>query len=688
MCAKRSIMVALLTAGIALAWTPTAPAAGLLIAQGGQGGVLKIVEQDVRVTINNGIAVTEVVQVFRNTEKRQVEALFTFPVPQGASVANFSMWIDGKEMVGEVLEKQKARQIYESYKQVRRDPGLLEQNSAQRFELYIFPIGPEAQQKVRITYYQELNFDHDTGVYVYPLATTTEKGIDSKIEGRFRFNLDIKSEVPLKEMKSPSHGDAVAFVTHSEHYWQASLENRQADLEKDIVVHFAVSRPRTGLDLIAHRTGSEPGYFNLTLTAGDELAAQDVGMDYVFLLDVSGSMMYDSKLALSRDAIAGLVKQLRPSDRFELLAFNVQPTPLFKTLHAGGPEGEKKAREFLDRQMARGGTVLQPAVQLAYLYGGPDRPLNVVILSDGMTEPGDRELLLKLIKNRPAHARVFCIGVGNEVDRPLLTQLAEDSGGLAAFLSRDDDFQRLASALNRKLLRPAATNVKITFEGGGVSDVEPKQTPNLFHGAPVRVYGRYTSAGPAKVRLQAEINGKAFDQTVEVNLPGSEAANPEIPRMWAWHRINQLLRDADRQGGRDRVKSEVVRLGEEYSIVTEFTSFIVLENDGEYQRWKINRTDLQRLARERQGQQVVQRDLESLRQQAINRMQPTGTESTAAERPAPTNSGGPPVAVRESSRPGINVGGGGAIDPFSALGLLTVTAGAAWATRKRKTLDC
>ena len=78
-------------------------AAGLLIADGGLGGVLQIQEHDVHVTINNGIAVTQVTQVFHNTEKRQVEALYTFPVPRGASVANFSMWINGKEMVGEVL---------------------------------------------------------------------------------------------------------------------------------------------------------------------------------------------------------------------------------------------------------------------------------------------------------------------------------------------------------------------------------------------------------------------------------------------------------------------------------------------------------------------------------------------------------------------------------------------------------
>ncbi len=103
------------------------------------------------------IAVTDITQIFLNTENRQVEALYTFPVPNGASVSNFSMIINGKEMIGEVLEKKRARKIYNSYKKKRVDPGLLEQKDYKTFEMRIFPIGPKAAQKVQIAYYQELD---------------------------------------------------------------------------------------------------------------------------------------------------------------------------------------------------------------------------------------------------------------------------------------------------------------------------------------------------------------------------------------------------------------------------------------------------------------------------------------------------------------------------------------------------
>src|SRR5207253_8451523 len=89
-----------------------------------------------------------------------------------------------------------------------------------------------------------------------------------------------------------------------------------------------------------------------------------------------------------------------------------------------------------------------------------DRPLNVVILSDGLTEQQERSVLLQQIQARPGNTRVFCIGVGNDVNRPLLEQLAEDSGGLSAFISAGDDFARQARAFRQKLVRPFATDLQ------------------------------------------------------------------------------------------------------------------------------------------------------------------------------------------------------------------------------------
>jgi len=306
---KRLVLMGVCAALVAGAscWPETARAAGLLIADGGFGGVLEIKEHDVQVTINNGVAVTKVTQIFHNTEKRQVEALYTFPVPKAASVANFSMWINGKEMVGEVLEKKRAKEIYESYKQMRRDPGLLEQTDYRTFEMRVFPIGPDADQKVQITYYQELDYDQDTAAYVYPLATATRRGVDTRATQKLTIGFDVKSAVPIVAVDSPSHSFAVA--KHSDQYWQANLESTGGDLSRDVVLLTHIARPKTGMDLITSRTSGEDGFFCLTLTAGQEVAKEQQSMDYVFVVDVSGSMADAGKLLTAKDSVGAVLQE-------------------------------------------------------------------------------------------------------------------------------------------------------------------------------------------------------------------------------------------------------------------------------------------------------------------------------------------------------------------------------------------
>lgn len=676
-----------------------AHAAGLLVADGGFGGTLEIIEHDVQVTINNGIAVTQVEQVFSNTENRQVEALYTFPVPKGASVSNFSMWIGGKEMIGEVLEKKRAREIYNSYKQQRRDPGLLEQTDYRTFEMRIFPIAPRAEQKVRITYYQELDFDHDWATYVYPLATTTRAQADTRVNGRFSVSANISSAIPITAVQSPSHGDAFLMVDHTENYHEASLENRDGDLARDVVLAFQVTRPVTGMDLLTSNTEGEEGYFALSLTAGEDLEKIQTGSDYVFILDISGSMANEGKLNTSVNSLAAFIKGLGPDDRFEVITFNKRPFTLFNQLTAPGDATITQAITFLGSQEARGGTALQPAIATAYKYGTDDRPLNTVILSDGITEQSERRILMDMIRSRPTNVRVFCIGVGNDINRSLLRQMAEDAGGLAAFLSRGDDFERQARAFRRKLMHPVATNLQITIDGIDAYDIEPEQLPNLYHGMPVRMYGRYRGKGDARINVTAEVNGRRIETTAALNFPARNEDNPEIERMWAWHRMERLKRMHEMNSDPALV-DEIVRLGEGYSITSEYTSFLVLENDAEYKRWKIERRNATRIQRDRQAQERVRRELEALRAKSMSGIGPAEDLKIAqAEPQQPTQqvqrTGNPPAPSQDPSSQPVrsrsfdmpSFGGGGAMDPVSALIGIGIGGGALLGRRKKKTLN-
>ncbi len=705
---RHGVVVFALAACSALLSPNPATAAGLLVADGGFGGVLEIKQQDVRVTINNSIAVTQVDQVFVNTENRQVEALYTFPVPREASVSNFSMWIGGKEMIGEVVEKERARQIYESYKRTKRDPGLLEQVDFKRFEMRIFPIPAGAEQRVRIEYYQQLDIDHDWATYVYPLATDVrENQLDSRVIGRFSMTVDIKSEVPIKELRSESHADDFVVVNHQPNYAQAAMELAAGDLSRDIVMAVQTKRPRTGLDVVTSHPAGEDGYFMLTLTPGEDLSSTAEPMDYVFLLDISGSMARDGKLAISHQSVIAFIDSLSPEDRFECLAFNLAPTPLFRSLRNADTTNLQAAKEFFVGQRARGGTVLQPAISAAYAYRDDDRPLNVVLLSDGMTEVSEQTELLRLIQARPTGVRVFCIGVGNEVNRPLLNQMAGEAGGLAAFVSTEDSFRRQAQLMRQKLVRPAIENVSAEFRDGAIRDVEPVTLGDLFYGTPLRMLGRYGSGGQVSVTLKGTVQGGPWKQTVELNLPEQDEGNSEIERMWAYQRVQRLL-DKERAGNGSQ-RDEIVRLCESYSIVSPYASMLVLENNDEYKRWKIEQRNSTRIERDRQSRSRIQQKLAELRRRGSESFEIERAEkltSTSAEPPSPSASkanptvgpstassrpaSGQPIAPPSPNR-GVDLdlgfsggGGGGAIDPLTALVALGTAGGAAIAGRRRK----
>lgn len=682
-------LVPVLAAGCLIA---NAHAAAAIIADGGLGGMLDITDHRVEVTVDNGIATTRVTQVFRNREDRTIEALWTFPVPKAASVSNFSMWIGGKEMVGEVVEKQRARQIYDSYKQKNRDPGLLEQTDHKTFDLRIFPISARAEQKIEIVYQQELDIDHDWANYIYPLAMADGRAIGgNRTAGSLGFTFAARSAIPISEITCPSHGDDVVFTKPDAGVREGSMELKDGDLNRDVVIAFRTERPRTGVDLVAAKDGTGDGHFLLTITAGEDAAKSNPPQDHVFLLDISGSMADDRKLATSKRSLAAFVDALGPEDRCEVIVFNSQAKRLFGQLNPADAQALGQARAFLDRQEARGGTILAPAVKLAYGYAQDDRMLNVIILSDGLTEQRERGELGSLIRARPRNARVFCIGIGNDVNRPLLDQLATDSGGMAAFISQGDDFARQAQAFKRKLEKPAARDLKLAVEGVEVYDLEPKQLPDLYHGTPLRVYGRYKGSGTAKVRLDGTILGREISATSPIDFPAN-GNQPAVERMWAWHRMQGLLRDADHQGDRSPVIPEIIRLGEGYSIVSEYTSFLVLENDAEYQRWALERRNAVRYAKDRGALDQVRSELAKLRDKAAQnapvemaslpaqperkavQAQPQPFIPSPSTAPAPLQSAPAQSTPRRSFDLSGGGGGGGAINPAMVLGFTSAVA--------------
>src|SRR4051812_157058 len=187
---------------VLLAWTASARATGLLIPTETKLPPLAMLNHKVEIAIEDQVAITKIEQTFRNHTDRQLEATYIFPVPKGASVRKFSMWVDGKEVPGELVEADKARKIYTDIVTRTQDPGLLEYMGNDLLRLRAFPADPKSDQKVKLSYPSIA--DSEGGVIEYRSPFKTDGKAASTLE-KFAMTVKLKSQFALQNIYSPSH---------------------------------------------------------------------------------------------------------------------------------------------------------------------------------------------------------------------------------------------------------------------------------------------------------------------------------------------------------------------------------------------------------------------------------------------------------------------------------------------------
>src|SRR5262245_27668654 len=193
---------ALSVVAVLLCWGTAAYGHGLLIPEDKSLPPLAMLNHKVNITIDDQLAITKVEQTFRNHTDRQLEATYVFPVPKGASVNRFAMWVDGKETKGELVEAKKARDIYISIVRRTQDPGLLEYMGNNLLRLRVFPVPPKGDQKVSLSFTSVANKEGKLVEYVYPLKTNGKA--TSTLE-EFAITATIKSEHNVTNVYSPTH---------------------------------------------------------------------------------------------------------------------------------------------------------------------------------------------------------------------------------------------------------------------------------------------------------------------------------------------------------------------------------------------------------------------------------------------------------------------------------------------------
>lgn len=546
---------------------------------------LQVKSQHVETTINDQVARTTVSTVLHNPHDRPVEGTFLYPVPASATVSNFSYWMGDKEMKGELLDREKARRVYEDIVRTLRDPALLEYEGGGVFKASIFPIPAGGDARTKLEFTQVLRAD--SGVVRYTHAV--KLGRSNPNTGELVVQVNIRSQVPIKSVYSPSH--KIELVRKSDTSVAAGLELDKTDFNQDFELYYTLADKDFGLNVLSHREEGEAGYFMLLLAPKHDWGDTEIaGKDVVFAVDTSGSMM-GTKIEQAKKAFEYCLGALRPDDRFGLLTFSTEVRPFEEKLLPASRENVRRAREFVARIEAAGSTTLNDAlVQAVQMARGQDeRPTMVIFLTDGLPTVGERDnakILENVSKaNRAAGgaeserlSRVFLFGVGDDVNTHLLDQVAEGNGGSTNYVRPAEDIEAAVSSLYGKLSHPVLSGVKVKLADVRAYDIYPQRLPDLFVGTQVMLVGRYEQGGASDVTLTGTAAGKERTYTYQATLAGQEAGNAFLARVWAGRRIGYLLDQVRLHGESSEVKDEIVKLAVRFGIVTPYTSYLVQED--------------------------------------------------------------------------------------------------------------
>ena len=563
---------------------------------------------DVKAEISGFISRVVVTQQFENPFKEKIEAVYTFPLPQNAAVDDMTMMVGERTIRGKILPREEAQAVYDAAKSSGKVASLLDQERPNIFTQSVANILPGEQIKITISYVETLNYVNGAYEFVFPMvvgpryvpgsptgkqqgngfAPDTDRVPDaSRITPKSpppatRSGHDISLDVSLDaglildDVSSKTHD--VDIQRTDSHSARLRLREGSTIPNKDFVLRYDVAGRAIQDALITHRS-DKGGYFTLILQPPDRVTAEDVRpKELVFVLDTSGSME-GFPIEKAKETMKLALDSLYPSDTFNLITFAGDTKILFDKPVPATRANLNKAQAFLNSRSGSGGTEMMTAIKAALEPSDDQSHIRIVcFMTDGYVG-NDMEIISEVQKH--PNARVFSFGIGSSVNRFLLDKMAEAGRGEVEYVNLNDDGSAAARRFHERVRNPLLTDISIDWNNLPVADVYPQRIPDLFGAKPLILTGRFTAAGRGTIHLKGKMGGSDFLREIPVELPETMALHDVLAPLWARARVDNLMNEdyAGAQSGNMRadLKDTITQLGIEYRLMTQFTSFVAVE---------------------------------------------------------------------------------------------------------------
>jgi Ca-activated chloride channel family protein len=548
----------------------------------------------VNVNIAGVIADVEVKQVYSNTGKTPIEAVYIFPASTRAGVYQMIMKVNEREIVAVVEEKQTARNMYEQAKQEGKTASLLEEQRPNVFQMNVANIVPEATVEVTMNYTELLVPTDGIYEFVYPTVVGPRYVSNSEVENNTAqtwtanpyleegtkptSTLDIQVNVvagmPIKEIKCETHKNQIKYTDKSSA--SVTIDDKFGG-NKDFVLDYRLSGNAIESGMLVYEDPKGEKYFLAMMQPPQRVNPEMVApREYVFVVDVSGSMS-GFPLEVSKQTMRKILNSLKQTDKFNIVLFaGGSEVYSDKSLNAT-QDNITKAISYVNNLSGSGGTELLSALQTAMkLNSDENYSRSFVILTDGYVSV-EKEAF-DFIKNNLGNANFFAFGIGSSVNRYIIEGMAHVGYG-EPFIALDEKEGPIqAEKFIKYISKPVLTSIDFKFNGFETYDVLPERMPDLFAERPLIVTGKFKGSASGTINFSGKTGNQNYQQSWDISENLKPGQLKAIKYLWAREKI-RLLADYNKIGETDELKSQIVQLGKSYNLLTEYTSFIAIDSE-------------------------------------------------------------------------------------------------------------
>jgi Ca-activated chloride channel family protein len=572
---------------------------------------------DVKIEISGFLARARVTQQFENPFPDKIEAVYTFPLPQQAAVDDMTLTVGDRVVKAKIKKREDAKAIYEAARARGHVAGLLDQERPNIFTQSVANIMPGEKITVTISYVETLKYEDGSYELLFPMVvgpryipgqpTGTSEQPSTKLGGDWAYDTDqvpdasritpsvakpgtraghdisidlqLDAGLPLESLQSRTHD--VTIEKPAPDRAVVRLKNQATIPNKDFILRYDVAGKKIGDAVLTHRNGQSghDGFFTLILQPPDRVTPAEVTpKELIFVLDTSGSMS-GFPIEKAKETMNLALEGLNPNDTFNLITFSGDTHILFPEPVPATKEDLRKAQAFLKSRAGGGGTEMMKAIRAALDPSDSQKHVRIVcFMTDGYVG-NDMEIIAEVQKH--PNARVFSFGIGSSVNRFLLDKMAEQGRGEVEYVGLNDDGSAAARRFHERVQNPLLTDISVDWGALKVTEVYPQRLQDLFSAKPVVLTGRYVHPGKGTITLHGKLAGRPVTREIRVELPETQPQHDVLATLWARTRIEDLTaRDYSgiQQGtAKPEVRLAITQLGLDYRLLTQYTSFVAVE---------------------------------------------------------------------------------------------------------------